>query len=298
MTKEGSFSWEFLYNFTLRKSQMERRDRMTEKQYLAHLSPSGETQSILAHLQGTAKLAERFVSAFHADAQGRQVGLCHDIGKYSADFQIRLRGGPKVDHATAGALKCYKMDQEFAAFCVAGHHTGLPDLGTPDDPELGTLYGRLKQAVLGEIPDYSAWVDEVTLAPADVPAFCRKNPLTDAFFTRMLYSCLVDADYLDIEQFMQQGEVERGSKVTILELNRRLDAFVAAWFPPEGALNEKRCQILQNCMQMRRQKAGLFTLTVPTGGGKTGSILGVCATACGGKWTSACHLCGSLYFRY
>ncbi len=298
MTKEGSFSWEFLYNFTLRKSQMERRDRMTEKQYLAHLSPSGETQSILAHLQGTAKLAERFASAFHADAQGRQVGLCHDIGKYSADFHERLRGGPKVDHATAGALECYKMDQEFAAFCVAGHHTGLPDLGTPDDPELGTLYGRLKQAVLGEIPDYSAWVDEVTLAPADVPAFCRKNPLTDAFFTRMLYSCLVDADYLDTEQFMQQGEVERGSKVTILELNRRLDAFVAAWFPPEGALNEKRCQILQNCMKYRTAKGRPVHIDGSDRWWKDRSILGVCATACGGKWTSACHLCGSLYFRY
>ncbi len=181
MTKEGSFSWEFLYNFTLRKSQMERRDRMTEKQYLAHLSPSGETQSILAHLQGTAKLAERFVSAFHADAQGRQVGLCHDIGKYSADFHVRLRGGPKVDHATAGALKCYKMDQGFAAFCVAGHHTGLPDLGTPDDPELGTLYGRLEASGFGRNSDYSAWVDEVTLAPADVPAFCRKTRLPTHF---------------------------------------------------------------------------------------------------------------------
>ncbi len=76
--------------------------------------------------------------------------------------------------------------------------------------------------------------------------------------------------------------MERGSKVTILELNRRLDAFVAAWFPPEGALNEKRCQILQNCMQMRRQKAGLFTLTVPTGGGKTVASLALRHAAANG----------------
>ena len=71
--------------------------------YLAHLTEDGRTQTILEHLKGTASLCSAFAAAFDAEAQGQLAGMAHDIGKYSAAFQRRLHGGPKVDHASAGA---------------------------------------------------------------------------------------------------------------------------------------------------------------------------------------------------
>ena len=67
--------------------------------YLAHLTEDGRTQTILEHLKGTASLCSAFAAAFDAEAQGHLAGMAHDIGKYSAAFQRRLHGGPKVDHA-------------------------------------------------------------------------------------------------------------------------------------------------------------------------------------------------------
>ena len=88
--------------------------------YLAHVSEDQREQTVLAHLEGTAGLAHHFAAAFGAEEQGRLAGLAHDIGKYSDAFQKRLlRGGPKVDHATAGAFECCKRGQACAAFCVA-----------------------------------------------------------------------------------------------------------------------------------------------------------------------------------
>lgn len=76
--------------------------RMDTYAYLAHLTEDGRTQTILEHLKGTASLCSAFAAAFDAEAQGHLAGMAHDIGKYSAAFQRRLHGGPKVDHASAG----------------------------------------------------------------------------------------------------------------------------------------------------------------------------------------------------
>lgn len=74
---------------------------------LAHVSEDGSEQSVEAHLEGTAALVAGFAAPFGAGAQGRFVGLAHDIGKYSDAFQRRLlENGRKVDHATAGAVEC------------------------------------------------------------------------------------------------------------------------------------------------------------------------------------------------
>ena len=90
------------------------------------------------------------------------------------------------------------------------------------------------------------------------------------FFTRMLYSCLVDADYLDTEAFMKATSAARdiGDPIDLLE--QRLSRFTENWFPPKTDLNRERCALLGQCItQGERQKPGLFTLTIPTGGGKT-----------------------------
>lgn len=99
--------------------------------YLAHIASDGREQTVEEHLQGTAQLCSRFAEAFGEAERGRLLGCAHDIGKYSEGFQKRLHGGPKVDHATAGALECAKIGENAAACCVAGHHGGLPNFGNP-----------------------------------------------------------------------------------------------------------------------------------------------------------------------
>ena len=114
------------------------------KTYLAHRSEDGRTQPLKEHLEGTATLCAAFANSFGAADQGKLIGLAHDLGKGSAAFQERLFGGPKVDHATWGALACAKLDLLWGAHCVAGHHGGLLDGGSwTDQAGDPTLMGRL-----------------------------------------------------------------------------------------------------------------------------------------------------------
>ena len=239
------------------------------QKYNAHVTEDGGEQTVLEHLQGTAALAEEFAAVFGAEEQGRLVGMAHDIGKYSDLFQKRLNGEikQKVDHSTAGAYECACLNQNYAAFCVAGHHSGLPNKGIPE--EEGTLCGRFRKAEKKEISDYGQWKNEVTLPQAGFSDFVGKDAKTDLFFVRMLYSCLVDADYLDTERFMNQGNVKRESGESIEVLNQKLQTYVSKWFPPKNVLNERRCDILKHCISGGKKEMGLYTLTVPTGGGKT-----------------------------
>ena len=238
--------------------------------YLAHLTEDGRTQTILEHLKGTASLCSAFAAAFDAEAQGQLAGMAHDIGKYSAAFQRRLHGGPKVDHASAGAFECLKAQQLPAAFVISGHHGGLPDGGGRGDAAgAGTFWGRINRASQGKLEDYHAWQREFSLPHANIPAFAGKK-LDGMFFTRMLLSCLVDADYTDTGAFMGGSSYPPASSSSMEELWRRLQAYISGWFPPKGALNTERCAILEQCMSAGAQYVpGLFTLTVPTGGGKT-----------------------------
>ena len=238
--------------------------------YLAHIAQDGRQQTVLEHLMGTADLCAGFAAAFGAEEQGRLTGLVHDIGKYSDAFQRRLNGGPKVDHSTAGALECFKVGQIFAAFAVAGHHGGLPDGGSrTDSSDRGTFFARMNRTSTGKLESYDAWQQEVTFPKAPFPVL-DQSQAEGMFFARMLYSCLVDADFLDTETFMAGQPADRGGGDGMEELERRLQAYISTWFPPKGKLNEQRCAILSRCMEQgENQKRGLFTLTVPTGGGKT-----------------------------
>ena len=238
--------------------------------YLAHLTEDGRTQTILEHLKGTASLCSAFAAAFDAEAQGQLAGMAHDIGKYSAAFQRRLHGGPKVDHASAGAFECLKAQQLAAAFAISGHHGDLPDGGGRGDAAgTGTFWGRINRASQRNLEDYHAWQSEFSLPHANTPAFAGTR-LEGMFFTRMLFSCLVDADYTDTGAFMDNSPYLPASSSSMEELWRRLETYVSGWFPPKGALNMQRCVILEQCMSAGAQYGpGLFTLTVPTGGGKT-----------------------------
>ena len=135
---------------------------------LAHISEDGtRTQTVYDHLAGTARLAGSFAAPFGAQSEAEFAAWLHDIGKYSDAFQLRLKGGPKVDHSTAGAQEAWVRQHLHAAFAVAGHHSGLPDGGSPaDDPGDATLYGRSKKPVA----PYDGWQD-VTLPASTPPAW-------------------------------------------------------------------------------------------------------------------------------
>lgn len=239
--------------------------------FYAHIRESGEKQTVAEHLEGTAKRCAAFAARFGEEDRGKMLGYAHDIGKYSDEFQKRLQGGPKVDHATAGALECCKAGENLTSCCVAGHHGGLMDYGNPrmDPAGAPTFIGRMKKGLAGGIPVYR-W--EGTLpSPGAVPDIA--DPFAQSLWVRMLYSCLVDADFLDTEAFMTGGTADRGGYDPLPVLLERLQAYIGKWFPPQGELNRLRCEILTQCLHAASQPRGTYSLTVPTGGGKTVSSL-------------------------
>lgn len=245
--------------------------------YWGHTAEDGRKQLLIDHLQGTSQLAERFASVFDAAEWGKTAGLFHDVGKYSAAFQQRiLNDGPRVDHSTAGALLMRQIKNVPLSLCIASHHSGLLDLGTnlskADD---GTFKGRLKKELKGKL-DYSAYRQEIPepVSICKIPNFSySKDQFYFSFFNRMLFSCLVDADFLDTERFVNDGRVQRGGFASMQELHTRFFSYYAKFGNPTTPINEKRQEIYQQCLAAAEWEPGMFSLTVPTGGGKTLSSL-------------------------
>lgn len=244
--------------------------------YWAHTRDNDDTlQRLSDHLQNTAELASRFAAEFNASELGRIIGLLHDIGKYSKEFQNRiLNNGPKVDHSTAGAQVCMNKRSMTAAMCIAGHHGELRNLGNPkNNAEQGTLFARINKK---NIPDYSAYTTEITI-PEIFPTY--PYPVTDKkhqyLLIRMLYSALVDADYLDTERFMMGNERKAFTNTNFNEMLECLNTHIYPLMKnPTNTLNTYRCKVLADCIEAGKTfPRGIYSLTVPTGGGKTKSTL-------------------------
>lgn len=245
--------------------------------YIGHQSLDGREQPLAEHLENVAKLAGTFASAFGAQALGEYVGKIHDIGKYSDGGQARMHGGDvRIDHATAGGKESDALTKgtpqamlgRISAYCAMGHHGGLPDGGSPlDTGDMGTLYGRLQK----QVADYAAFKKEIALPVLQLPDIkpLGRGGFSISFLTRMLFSCLVDADYLDTERFMTHDAVQRGGYESIKTLHDQFEKHMERFKNPEKAINQMRCQILSECIQNAIWPKGLYTLTVPTGGGKT-----------------------------
>lgn len=237
----------------------------------AHKREDGVMQTVEEHLEGTARRCAAFAAAFGEEKRGRLFGYAHDIGKCSEEFQQRLLGGVKVDHATAGALECAKVEEDIGACCVVGHHGGMPDFGhLQDNPGDPTCIGRLKKGLAGSIPT-CRWKGVLPPVPDEKPDFEDRFSLS--LWARMLYSCLVDADYLDTEAFMSGDSADRENYDPLPLLLDKLYAYIKPWFPGETDLNQNRCRILNQCLESASQPRGIYSLTVPTGGGKTVSSL-------------------------
>lgn len=247
-------------------------------EYIAHIDEKDKKriQTVKNHLEGTAKLSGEFAGKFGKEDWGYCNGILHDIGKYSVDFLKRITGesNQRVDHSTAGARVCVEKGGKyrFLEYCIAGHHTGLPDYGSNyDNAGDPTLMGRRKK----KISDYQAYEKEIDIPEIVTDPFDFKKTVNPDFsmsvFIRMLYSCLVDADFLDTETFMSCGQKVRNSGESMEILFEKLEKHVSEWLKNQNrdTVNGRRTEILKHCLEEGGAERGLFRLTVPTGGGKT-----------------------------
>ncbi|RDE91551.1 CRISPR-associated helicase Cas3' [Aggregatibacter aphrophilus] len=260
---------------------------------LGNLLPYEHWQTLQSHSVNVGEMAAEFAQVFGAQEIACQTGQLHDLGKYSEPFNHRLHGGPSVDHATAGAKIAVERwgnaIGKLMAFCIAGHHAGLAN-GNGEGDNRRTLKQRLALQFGADIPALdNLWQQEIklpqNLSAPPLKADAHQPFFSYAFFTRMLYSCLVDADYLDTEAFysnLENKAVERGGYPDLNALQHNFNQFIndfrrrIAQAPAQteaekrnAALNRLRSEILDHAIEQAAQPQGLFTLTVPTGGGKT-----------------------------
>lgn len=244
-------------------------------EYLAHIEGERK-QTVKEHLEQTAALAGDFADHFGKREWGYAAGLLHDIGKYSDAFQDKIKNntGKQVDHSTAGMKTCFEEGRwyPFLGYCIAGHHAGMPDCGgSSDTGSSPTLQGRKKK----KIEIYDAYKSEIQIPKLNEFPFDPKKTVDPDFsfsmLLRMIYSCLVDADFLDTEHFMTNGQVQRDAGEKMERLLERLETYIADWIGNKEleSVNGRRTEILKHCLSCGEKKRGMFQLTVPTGGGKT-----------------------------
>ena len=177
----------------------------------------------------------------------------------------------KLDHSTAGAqhaVLSHSILGHLLAYPIAGHHSGLLD-------GLSNSTCQKQRLDKNNLPDWSNAPEEVTAIPTpSLPPFLPRDGFSISFFTRMVFSCLVDADFLATESFMNETQADQrnvpppNTLKTISELvDTKIDSFGPP--PPQDKVNGQRKKVVEDCRKAAKRKPGLFTLTVPTGGGKT-----------------------------
>ncbi|HUO08991.1 MAG TPA: CRISPR-associated endonuclease Cas3'' [Phycisphaerae bacterium] len=258
------------------------------------------------HLKAVAQKAAHFADAFRAGPWGAYIGMLHDLGKYSAAFQDYLRATAdpnageedqpnippasrenptplhtrKVDHSTFGAQHAHRLIKDpvladIVAFCIAGHHAGLTDYMALDGNGSSSLTARLA-ATAPRVPPVTLPSDlQLPPTPAVPPfEFTRASfGFQLAFFTRMLFSALVDADRLATEEYSNPpaAEERRRTPVPFDQLAAHLDRHLAdkQQKATPTPVNAARKRILDHCLAAAPLSRGFFSLNVPTGGGKT-----------------------------
>lgn len=248
-------------------------------------SDQSDWQVLSDHLNSVATLSKAKASAFGAEEMAFFAGLLHDLGKYSIEFQNRLNGSSlPADHSTAGAKVAVELWGKLGyliAFVIAGHHAGLAN-GVDQGVGRSTLISRLGFQFGKEIPvlDPIWQIDLPLQANISLPILKVKQNLSGfqfAFFIRMLYSCLVDSDFIDTDNFYRSINNQSSrpiSKINVSHLKLKLDEFLSALETKaieknNSPLNILRSEILASVKQKAILEKGLFSLTVPTGGGKT-----------------------------
>lgn len=213
-------------------------------------------QPLREHLLRAGNLAARHAEFFGGSRLAETCGLLHDLGKYTREFQLRLSGEfPRMDHATWGArIACERFGiiGQLLAYGIAGHHAGLANGkdGVARRALQDRLVSRPEHALLPE------WEGEVALPAPDelaLPAgfHVRKEraQFQQAFLGRMLFSCLVDADFVDTDEFYRrvEGRLPRngGEQPTLVSLRERLNSYLSG-FSETTETNRTRAQILEH----------------------------------------------------
>lgn len=256
------------------------------RELIAHIKQnlSGEWKfhTLKEHLEGVADLSVKFSNQFGLEKLGSIQGFTHDAGKASDDFQQKIAGqsgydqdahtNTTIDHSTAGAQYIIEKYGEGAiplAYSIMGHHGGLPNGYDENESCLKKRLGKEVAEYKKKLPDINL---PDTILPSDYMPKKSQNPPKAHFLIRMLYSALTDADFIDTEQFMSPEKVNlrNNDSIDLLQLKEMLDKDLSLYKDQSG-LNGIRADILSCCRKAANFSQGIYSLTVPTGGGKTKS---------------------------
>ena len=243
--------------------------------------PKSKWQPLKDHLRQVAGLAKRFARPLGLEAEAELAGLLHDLGKYADRFQARLDDNSihGVNHWAAGALRAAELRLHSSAFAVDGHHTGMP---ARDGDGLKQTICRMRLDAEREnfckckepLSELLSRLAADGLCLPEIAARSPGDPFAEALRTRLLFSCLVDADFCDTEnhfdpdaaRLRQAPQLQPARALAILR--RHLSGLSG-----DGEVNQRRRKLLADCLAAATQSPGLFTLTAPTGSGKTLSSL-------------------------
>lgn len=252
------------------------------EKYIAHRNElTGSIQTVKTHCENTADLCRKFSIPEWKDFMFA-IGLLHDVGKFQESFVKRINGmNIRVEHSTCGALAArenYTINPMalMMEYCIAGHHSGIPDGGFANDSsDMLTLHGRMKR----QFEDYSEYRKELSLPKLNGHDWMKyllndcnndMEKLIDkfAFFTRYAFSCLVDADSIDTAEFCKERDLPRklkaDFKACLKIVNEKLTSFAC-----KTELQKTRSLLQKQAFQNISQDAEIFLLNMPTGSGKT-----------------------------
>lgn len=254
--------------------------------YFSHSeNENGAWNPLAKHLRDVSSRARKFAEAFGAGDAAHVAGLLHDLGKYGDLFQERLKGKESgLDHWTAGASVClarFKRDGIAPALAIQGHHLGLQwweqdeirklfEMKIPEGRRLtgdrNILLDRFRR-------------DGLTLPDSLDPRAIEEKTVSAMLDVRMLFSALVDADYLATEEHFDPAAARMREPAAELRADqaeavlKRYLINLAAQGRGAAAVAEMRTDLLKACLAAGETEPGLFTLTAPTGSGKTLSTL-------------------------